>query len=241
VLVRLLPLLPIPVLILILVVSETRPFVDGAPHDERFTAGTSAGGMADVLDLAAPAATAGDSDGVVPSGARARVHVSDIDSVYDVEGTTVAAILDSIRLHGPHDGEGRWAASTSWTFGWSYEPAVAEGCRVETATVNLALRYTLPHWISEAAADPVVVGAWSRYLGNVTTHEQGHAAIARDAADDLKTTLEAIVPQPTCKALAGVVGDTVHAALDRHAQVQAEYDRQTQHGVVQGAVLSVRP
>jgi predicted secreted Zn-dependent protease len=148
-------------------------------------------------------------------------------------------VLASLRQRGPHDGDGTWAASTSWTFTWAYRPILTDGCRVGSATVDLQLTFTYPRWDGADGAAPAVADAWTQYLTNVETHEQGHGRIAQNAASDLAQALVAVPTQASCDDLAGVVNTTARDQLAQHTRAQVAYDRETQHGVAQGATLSL--
>jgi predicted secreted Zn-dependent protease len=168
-----------------------------------------------------------------------RVRLTAVNTFYDVEGTDVRSLLVSLRQRGPRDDAGAWAASTTWTFVWSYQPLLADGCRAEGATVDLHVTFTYPRWARSSEVAQPVVDAWARYLANVETHEQGHAELARAAASDLVQAIEATPAQPTCDNLAPAVNAAANEMLQRHAQAQLAYDRETQHGVAQGATLSL--
>lgn len=165
------------------------------------------------------------------------VQVTSATSFYDVEGADVRSLLTSLRQRGPSDGHGTWAASTSWVFRWSYQPALDPACRVQAARVNLDLAYTYPRWNAPEHAAPAVSTAWTGYLARVELHEHGHRDIAEAAANDLARALEALPAQPTCEALADAARASAAELLARHAQAQVAYDRETGHGATQGAIL----
>lgn len=169
------------------------------------------------------------------------LHVTALERYYDVEGADPRSALASVRQRGPRDGDGEWAASTSWTFRWNYRPVATDACRVQSAAVDLQLTYTFPRWVTASPLAPAIQDAWSTYIANVQTHEAGHGEIARAAAGDLAQRLEQLEPQANCADLAVLVDATVHARLDQHARDQAAYDLATQHGIAQGATLSIVP
>jgi predicted secreted Zn-dependent protease len=179
----------------------------------------------------------GASDAQATAAMPAAVQVSAAATFYDVEGTDVRSLLASLRQRGPSDGQGTGAASTSWVFRWSYQPALDSACRVQAAHVNLELAYTYPQWNAAASAAPSVANAWQGYLARDELHEHGHRDIAEVAATDLARALEALPAQSSCDALADAARATATDLLARHAQAQAAYDRETGHGAPQGAVL----
>ena len=166
-------------------------------------------------------------------------NVQTVTRLYDVHGTDLRSVLASVRQLGPHDDQGSWAASTSWTFTWSYHPISEGQCRVAAATVDLTVTHTYPHWATSDPLSSEVTESWSHYLANVETHEHGHGEIAETAASDLVHALQAIPPQTSCDDVARLVNSTAREMLAHHAQAQTTYDRETEHGIAQGATLSL--
>jgi predicted secreted Zn-dependent protease len=184
-----------------------------------------------------PLETPGDQ---VPTALVDGVRLSASTDYYAIEGSSLSALLSSLREHGPSDGHGTWAANTAWVFRWSYQPASDAGCRVALAKVDLALAYTYPRWTAPDDAAPGLVAAWDSYLANVEQHEHGHRDIAEDAAADLVKTLQELPAQTSCDALAATARASASQLLARHAEAQRVYDQETGHGERQGAVLALR-
>jgi predicted secreted Zn-dependent protease len=174
-----------------------------------------------------------------PAIRRTGVSVTASTRFYEVEGADARSLLASLGQRGPRDGHETWAASTAWVLRWSYQPVAGLDCRIDAARVELDLTYTYPRWSAPASATPALAAAWDGYLAQVELHEQGHREIAEGAASDLARALEALPAQATCAALAGTARAAAGDLLARHAQAQAAYDRATEHGVTQGAVLSL--
>ncbi|MCC6177241.1 MAG: DUF922 domain-containing protein [Chloroflexi bacterium] len=209
------------------------------PQDQHGSAGAAVSGARTLLVpeeialLTGPAHPASTS-AALPSN----ITLSSHRVQYDVDGVDTSSILASIRAHGPHDGDGQWAAATTWTFRWTYRPAVDQsGCRATSATVDLELMYTYPRWTGLDGADRALAGAWERYIGAIDYHEQGHGQIAAQAARELARTIETLPPAASCQDLDIAVRAATGDLLARHAAAQAQYDQRTQHGVTQGATL----
>ncbi len=178
-------------------------------------------------------------DGASPAIRQTGVSVTASTHFYEVEGADLLSLLASLGQRGPRDGSEVWAARTAWVLRWSYQPVSGSGCRVDAARVDLDLTYTYPRWNAPTSAMPALVAAWDGYLAQVALHEDGHREIAEGAASDLVRVLEALPSQATCVALAGTARMAAGDLLARHAQAQAAYDRDTEHGMTQGAVLSL--
>jgi predicted secreted Zn-dependent protease len=184
---------------------------------------------ASVLDVSGAPAPVTPADGV---------QVRFATQHYAVEGTSRSGLLASLRERGPRDGDESWAASTSWSFRWSYRTAVDAGCRVVSARVDLELTSTAPEWDAPSSVSPSLVAAWDGYLDRVEVHEHGHEEIAERTAAEIVQALQALPARPSCDALGIAARDTVSVVLARHAAAQAAYDRETAHGATQGAVLA---
>ena len=193
----------------------------------------------DVQSSEAGARSVGSSDAARDFGSNVRVTA--VDAFYDVAGTDASTIAAALQRQGPRDGSGAWAGSLSWTFNWTYQP-VREGgsCRATAAAVDLRLTYTLPRLASSVEPSPVVRERWERFLVALRYHEDGHAALAVEAADELARDIEAAPPARSCPELQSTVESTAQASLARHQDAQAVYDEQTGHGAAQGARFSYR-
>lgn len=174
-------------------------------------------------------------------GPSSNVRVTTVDAFYDVVGTDRASIVGALRRQGPRDASGAWTGSLSWTFNWAYQPIRdGSGCRVNAASVDLRLTYTLPRLAAAVELSPVVRESWERFYSALRYHEDGHAALAIEAANGLVRDIEAAPPARTCWELRSAVESAVQASLARHEEAQVGYDQQTRHGVAQGATFSNR-
>jgi predicted secreted Zn-dependent protease len=204
--------------------------------------GAGPGGSATIsasndVQASVPPGTPDDAATAAPPDA---VRLTSETEYYPVEGSSLRALLTSLRERGPSDGHGTWAANTAWVFRWSYKPVSGAECRVGSASVELALTYTYPQWTAPVDASPAVVAAWEGYLARVELHEHGHRDIAEAAAADLVKALEALPAQSSCDALAATARSTAGQILTRHADDQRAYDLETGHGATQGAVLTAQ-
>ena len=206
----------------------------------------AAAGQADAVGAADAASARSAEASAAPTASSSRagelasnVRVTTVDALYDVIGADHASIMAALRRQGPRDGSGAWAGSLAWTFNWSYQPVMDGGtCRVDSASIHLRLTYTLPRLASDVEPSPVVREAWERFQAGLRDHEDGHAALAVEAANALVHDVEAAPAASSCAELRTVVETTVQAGLARHERAQVAYDRQTRHGGTQGATFS---
>jgi predicted secreted Zn-dependent protease len=199
--------------------------------------GPATSAASDVALAAPPPEPSGDQATTTPVDG---VRMTATTDYYAIEGSSLSALLASLRERGPNDGHGTWAANTAWVFRWSYQPRSESGCRVASAKVDLALTYTYPRWTAPGDAAPGLVAAWDGYLANVELHEHGHRDIAEAAAADLVRTLQELPAQTSCDALAATARASASQLLARHSEAQRVYDQETGHGELQGAVLAAQ-
>lgn len=157
-----------------------------------------------------------------PASAEVKVEVT--QSTYELRGLSREAIHDDLHRVGKKDGDGVIEGEVNDDLSWKLTFA-AEGnsCRVTSDVITLKLSVTMPVWVDEARADEAVRTVWSTYYRDLKDHEDGHKAIAVDAAQQInKITHQATAPGP-CNALeqsldtaAKQISDTAEEAQDKH-------------------------
>lgn len=146
---------------------------------------------------------------------------------YDVRGTRWAAIGRSIAAHGMGRAGGlEVAAKTGWQVHW-HAKALTSGtrCRIAGTTLTYSITVTLPRLTSEDALDPALRRRWRAYLGQLETHEAGHARYAYRHLGDVRKAILA----SDCK----TVVRNGRAAIDAINRWEIHYDRLTHHGATQ--------
>lgn len=163
--------------------------------------------------------------------------VIDAPAYYQVYGSSVPQLRESIANCPLRRAAGAYHAYTAYQINWTYSTNTVNGvCSIATAKVGLHVGMYLPHFAAEPATPASTAASWSNYAANLRRHEDGHVTINRDYAARLAAALQAIPP-------------TDCATFDRQARTLAEsyltmldtanelYDSQTSHGATQGAVL----
>lgn len=159
-------------------------------------------------------------------------------TTYDVHGATADAIADDMKRSGPLDhghrvdGYTRWRIDTSYD--WRFDP---RQCKLTRFDATLSIGMTLPHWIPTGHPPTKLQRRWERFSAALRTHEDGHAAIGRDARQQIVDRARALGPEADCKALVQHINDLVADVIKSHRQMDADYDARTNHGESQGAVF----
>jgi predicted secreted Zn-dependent protease len=143
---------------------------------------------------------------------------------YDVPGTTSAQINAVLAKGGPHG-----AGSTDYriTYHWGHQ-RTGSRCSVVNVRVSFAAIIRLPRPANEAIlSEPVLLG-WRTLDRTLRQHEAGHARIAYDHRNLVRTAVAA--------APCGQEEARGERALSRILRLQRNYDRRTQHGLAQGNI-----
>lgn len=169
--------------------------------------------------------------GVTPDPA---IHVRERVVHYDVQGTTVDEILESLHHGALVTPDGRFQGLTHWNVRWRYRWAPrAGGCAIVDTDVYLALTITLPRWTSSGDVAPEVERWWRRLISSLELHEAGHRDIGVRAANEVLSTLQGL-RTATCAGIRDEANARGRWALERHRRMSRDYDERTRHGRGQG-------
>lgn len=157
---------------------------------------------------------------------------------YTITGTTASALRQQMNQLGPPGNNGRrFDAYTKWNVAWNYRYGlVSDRCRITSLTVNTDMTYTMPQWQNLKQAPRSLQQQWQGYYQALQLHEEGHANHGRAATQEIWQRLSHL-NQPTCASMSQIANQTVQTIINRYAQKDIDYDRQTDHGRTQGAVF----
>lgn len=165
-----------------------------------------------------------------------RVHTVLHDERYTLHGRTAHELATDLHVQRPRDE--RFTGWTRWRLRWRFEPHAFEGsCYVGPVDVDLELTTVLPEWEPPEGADPRLVSAWDGYLDALQHHEEGHADLARDAAERIRDRLTDLAPDVDCGRLRELAHDIGHEEVQRLRDDNAHLDEVTAHGATQGAIF----
>jgi predicted secreted Zn-dependent protease len=108
------------------------------------------------------------------------------------------------------------------------------GCAVASTRVSLRVSILMPRLV---AGDAEVLRRWNAFEPALRRHEMGHAAIALTAAEEIELAPLDLPRQPTCPAVDLLAKKTADGILADVGNQDQSYDRQTNHGMAQGAVF----
>jgi predicted secreted Zn-dependent protease len=120
-----------------------------------------------------------------------------------------------------------------WHFDWKSGPDGS--CRVTAASTELKAVVTLPNL---AGGDTQQVAIFNRYISVLRQHELGHYQNGKAAERAVYDELIATPAMGSCPALERRVNAQARATIARFIESDRDYDRRTEHGVAQGALLA---
>lgn len=124
----------------------------------------------------------------------------------------------------------RW--HVNWQFWWTQAP---DGrCSIHHTRTRVNGTITLPV-LQGAPAE--ASQAFDTYVTALRQHEMGHYRFGLDAANHIDRAILALPPQANCALLEVTANRVGRDILDEAIRAEIEYDRTTQHGRTQGAVL----
>ncbi len=179
---------------------------------------------------------------VVTTQAPVRGEPLDYDvTYYRVEGDSALALRDSLDRDRPDlkpRKERGFDGYTEWRVDWNFSFERQDGsCRIGTVTTRLTVHVVLPRWEEMESAPLGLASRWSRYIEALTEHEEGHVRIAHDAERAIEQALARTPPARGCAELEATANRRGHETLKKHIDREFRYDRETDHGVTQGALF----
>ena len=175
-------------------------------------------------------------------GAGPGLHVIEQDSLYRISGFTFDDIYREMQRKGPGTDEIGVRLGihvSSWRWSYEYRVAPGERCRLTSASVILRSVVVLPEWTNASTAPPDVARGWRPFLAALRTHEEGHRSRAKAQGVFLWQSLLGLEGDD-CDDLQRVVQEVADGVIAEGREAQLNYDRDTGHGLTQGAVWPPR-
>lgn len=156
---------------------------------------------------------------------------------YEVSGRTATELRADMDKLGPLDRHQiRRDAYTGWSVKWSYGFVRGpDQCSANPVRVSVEVTYTLPRWRMPVDVDPRLHARWTRYMGSLRRHEDGHRDIGVHAGEEVRRRIEAMAARSDCETLDRDANRVGHEVVDNYRRIEKAYDRDTNHGATQGA------
>ena len=137
-----------------------------------------------------------------------------------------------IREHG-----GTFNGHTDWYIDWQYqtrqEPNI---CRIHNVRVKVHVVHTLPI-LSEYVTDEQTITVFNKFNNALTQHEKNHGNNGLLAAREIDKAISEIQAQQSCRYISRTIDDIGNTIVQKYIAADREYDRVTQSGLSEGAVI----
>lgn len=127
---------------------------------------------------------------------------------------------------------GRTTWDISWHFRWRIEGKAQ--CRITRVDTLVSSTILLPDLRTASARQR---RRFDTYIEALRTHELGHHALAKDAAQRIDDSIRRLPPAADCETLERTANNRGQQLLDEYRGVEKQYDLSTGHGRTQGASL----
>jgi predicted secreted Zn-dependent protease len=158
---------------------------------------------------------------------------------YDIYPRQVKDIGPELDHHTPIRVQGRkFRGYTKWYVRWQFTWYEKPGrCDITGVQTFLTVNYTLPRIPAKHRLPPATRAAFDRYYQALFRHEQNHKNSGLYAAREIETAIANLPPFKTCPALETAANQLGYRLIERYAQRDRDYDRETDHGRLEGVVL----
>ena len=158
---------------------------------------------------------------------------------YPVYGADSPAILKSILQNGPVGKDGkRYHAYTQWDIRWGYRwVETRKRCQLASTSVSVEIEYLLPELKTTTFREKDYRKKWDRYFNALLRHEQQHKDLGVQAAREIDAKLAQAEDQPGCAQLKNRLDAIAEQVIEKYADKERAFDRETAHGARQGVAL----
>jgi len=164
------------------------------------------------------------------------ISVSTYYVYYGITGSTPDELRAQMDRFGYTDELGHhWDAYTKWDVHWSYPySTTVGGCATGPVEVEVEVVFVLPQWDDPEKGPVDLAQRWNTYLAALQRHEDGHKDIAVEAGCEVLRALDSLAVYASCSELEQTADAIAESTLELYRQHEDTYDRQTDHGAMQG-------
>ena len=169
----------------------------------------------------------------------AELEIQTSKKYYAVSGMNADDIRASLTHNSPVTYNGKkHDARTDWQVSWNYYwRETHRECKLTRINTSLEVTYTLPRLTTHAKLEEPLKSRWDNYYEALLKHEQGHQDFGFKSAREIQTTLQGLKPRKDCETLQKDANAAGHRILKKYAALEKNYDKETNHGMKNGAVF----
>ena len=175
---------------------------------------------------------------MISTGALAEVIETIEYKNYVISPRTVYEIKPELVRNTPiRDRSGSYNGHTDWYIDWQYQTRQeANSCRILQTQTKIRIVHILPI-LSEHVTDKQTIDAFNQFNTALTEHEKNHGNNGLSAANEIDQALNNMQPQRNCRYVARMIDDIGNSIVQKYVKADSEYDRTTQNGLTEGAVI----
>ena len=157
---------------------------------------------------------------------------------YVISPRTVHEIKLELMRHSPiRQGGGSFNGHTDWYVDWKYQTTPSpHGCLLKSSQVNVHVVHILPA-LSEYVTDAQTIEVFNKFNKALTQHELNHGNHGLLAAREIDETFKSAQAQPNCRQMSRMLNSIGKSIVRKYAQKDSDYDRETNNGLTEGAVI----
>lgn len=161
--------------------------------------------------------------------------VTESTQYYRIYGRTTEEQLSQLRKCAP---VGEYAGAASYRLSWQYSYGENQTglCSITEAKIGLHLSMVLPTWNQDTYTDSSVAARWADFSSALRNHEQGHYKLSKQYAALMHDALRSFAPT-NCATIKQRADSKLSNLMAQLESAQHNYDKNTDHGTTQGALL----
>ena len=111
---------------------------------------------------------------VAPAAAEPLVRLH--TSYYYIDGTSATVLAAQLDQNGPVGSDGKhYAGRTRWDIQWKFRSEQqGTACSMKEVAIAVGIAQTLPRWRGEDKGAAGLKALWTKFLGALQRHEDGH-------------------------------------------------------------------
>lgn len=132
---------------------------------------------------------------------------------------------------------GSFNGHTDWYINWSYQSTSSPyGCQLSDIKTSVHVVHILPV-LSDHVSDQQTIEVFNKFRAALTQHEGNHGNHGLSAARDIDAAISTITTAQNCRYISRLVDDLGQQIVQKYIQQDDEYDRATNSGETEGAVI----
>jgi len=160
---------------------------------------------------------------------------------YDIKPAQRSDINNEMSDKSPiRQGSSTFLGLTKWHVKWrfNYKMSTAGLCSITKVSTTLDVKYTMPRIAEDFAVKADVLTAFNRYYEALMLHEEEHKNSGLYAAREIEAALPKLETDTDCDRLVNTANSLGHKIIKKYYKRDADYDKKTDHGRLEGVDIN---